>query len=414
MAEVIVAGVPTAWEHSTLEEICERGGGNIQTGPFGSQLHASDYVPIGVPSVMPQDIGDNVIRDDFIARITVEDSLRLSRYLLAAGDIVYSRRGDVERRALVRPEQEGWLCGTGCLRIRPGNGINSAYLSYYLGHSSVRQWIKQHAVGATMPNLNTKILGAVPVVAPPWREQESIAAALGALDDKIAVNERIAITYEQLLKLQVERMGLEVDPDPATAVPVTEFVHFNPKVPKPSSEAVYVDMAALSTNRAGISAWARREPKGGTRFVNGDTLLARITPCLENGKTGYIDFMEDGEIGAGSTEFIVMRSARGVPPEFTYFLARSNRFREHAIRNMAGSSGRQRVAAADAANFYIDCPDGKLLAEFGTVASDSFAHMRSLDRESRLLITLRDSLLPQLMSGKLRVRDAEKIVEDAV
>jgi len=414
VAEAIVAGVATSWKQSTLAEICERGGGNIQTGPFGSQLHASDYVPVGVPSVMPQDIGDNVIREDFIARITVEDSLRLSRYLLQAGDIVYSRRGDVERRALVRPFQEGWLCGTGCLRIRPGDGIHSAYLSYYLGHPSVRQWIKQHAVGATMPNLNTKILGAVPVVVPSRKEQESIAATLGALDDKIAANERIAVTYEDLLKLQVERMGLEVEPDPAFAVPVTEFVRFNPKVAKPSTEAVYVDMAALSTSRAGIGSWAIREPKGGTRFTNGDTLLARITPCLENGKTGYVDFMEDGEIGVGSTEFIVIRSLPGIPREFGYFLARSNRFREHAIRNMIGSSGRQRVAAADAANFHINRPDENLLAEFGAVASDSFAHMRSLDRESRTLVTLRDTLLPQLMSGKLRVRDAEKIVEDAV
>ncbi|GAA1926953.1 restriction endonuclease subunit S [Streptomyces sodiiphilus] len=414
MVEAVVPGVPTTWEQTTLVEICERGGGNIQTGPFGSQLHASDYVSVGVPSVMPQDIGDNVIREDFIARITVEDSLRLSRYLLEVGDIVYSRRGDVGRRALVRPDQQGWLCGTGCLRIRPGNEINSAYLSYYLGHPSVRQWIKQHAVGATMPNLNTKIIGAVPVVVPPQGEQDSIAAALGALDDKIAINERIAVTYEQLLQAQIELMGVEVDPDPESAAPVTEFVHFSPKVAKAPSVAVYVDMAALSTHRAGISAWSRREPKGGTRFMNGDTLLARITPCLENGKTGYVDFMEDGEIGVGSTEFIVMRSVQGVPPEFSYFLARSKRFREHMIRNMIGSSGRQRVAAAEAANFYIKHPDRKMLAEFGETASNIFAHMRSLDRECRMLTTLRDTLLPQLMSGKLRVRDAEKIVEDAV
>ncbi|MGW1627134.1 restriction endonuclease subunit S, partial [Streptomyces sp. NPDC002172] len=114
------------------------------------------------------------------------------------------------------------------------------------------------------------------------------------------------------------------------------------------------------------------------------------------------------------TEFIVMRSVRGIPPEFSYFLARSKRFREHAIRNMVGSSGRQRVAAVDAANFYIGRPDEMLLSEFGGMASDFFTHMRSLDRESRTLATLRDTLLPQLMSGKLRIRDAEKVVEDAV
>ncbi|SHG15253.1 restriction endonuclease subunit S [Streptoalloteichus hindustanus] len=268
--------------------------------------------------------------------------------------------------------------------------------------------------GAAQPMLNRNYITQIKISLPEPTEQRAIAATLGALDDKIAVNERISTTYEQLLILQVERMGLETEPDPENSVPVTDLVHFNPKVAKPSPEAIYVDMAALSTNRAAINTWTRREPKGGTRFENSDTLLARITPCLENGKTGYVDFMKKGEVGVGSTEFIVMRSTQGVPPEFSYFLARNRRFREHAIRNMVGSSGRQRVAAADLANFQVIRPDEKLLTEFGKMASNFFAHIRSLARESRTLARLRDTLLPQLMSGKLRVRDAEKIVEDAL
>ncbi|MDN6605192.1 MAG: restriction endonuclease subunit S, partial [Brevibacterium sp.] len=98
---------------TTLGDICNESGGGIQTGPFGSQLHASDYQEIGVPVVMPQDIGDGGILESRIARISDEEVERLSRYKLCAGDIVYSRRGDVERSALVRPQNEGWLCGTG-------------------------------------------------------------------------------------------------------------------------------------------------------------------------------------------------------------------------------------------------------------------------------------------------------------
>src|SRR5581483_6503987 len=97
--EELVGAAPPGWRYTTLGAACEAGGGDIQTGPFGSQLHASDYVPIGVPSVMPQNIGDNRIIEDGIARISPADAKRLSRYLLRAGDIVYSRRGDVERRA---------------------------------------------------------------------------------------------------------------------------------------------------------------------------------------------------------------------------------------------------------------------------------------------------------------------------
>src|SRR4051794_35672848 len=102
----LVGIVPGYWQVTTLGEACKRGGGNIQTGPFGSQLHASDYVPVGIPSIMPQNIGDNRIISDDIAQITRADAKRLSKYLVREGDIVYSRRGDVERRALVRSEED--------------------------------------------------------------------------------------------------------------------------------------------------------------------------------------------------------------------------------------------------------------------------------------------------------------------
>ncbi len=108
--EELLGPAPYGWKYTTLGTACQLGGGDIQTGPFGSQLHAADYVPVGIPSIMPQNIGDNRIVEDGIARITPEDAKRLSRYLVRAGDIVYSRRGDVERRALVRDHEDGWLC----------------------------------------------------------------------------------------------------------------------------------------------------------------------------------------------------------------------------------------------------------------------------------------------------------------
>ncbi|MFJ7020422.1 restriction endonuclease subunit S [Streptomyces sp. NPDC101117] len=174
--------VPRDWVRTTLGSLCASGGGAIQTGPFGSQLHASDYVDSGIPSVMPQNIGDNVVSENGIARITPADAERLSKYLLSEGDIVYSRRGDVKRRALVRKYEAGWLCGTGCLRVRAGSAVNSLFLSYYLGEREIQDWIAQHAVGATMPNLNTAILGSVPVVLPPNEEMRRVSERLAGLD----------------------------------------------------------------------------------------------------------------------------------------------------------------------------------------------------------------------------------------
>ena len=108
VGDSLLGSVPAGWERTTLGEACNRGGGSIQTGPFGSQLHASDYVPSGIPSIMPQNIGDNRVIEDGIARITADYAERLSRYLVRTGDIVYSRRGDVEKRAWIRSSEDGF------------------------------------------------------------------------------------------------------------------------------------------------------------------------------------------------------------------------------------------------------------------------------------------------------------------
>jgi len=213
VAESLIGRLPAGWIGTTLGEACQASGGEIQTGPFGSQLHASDYVPVGIPSVMPQNIGDNRVEVSGIARISLQDAKRLSRYRVRAGDIVYSRRGDVERRALIRQEEDGWLCGTGCLRVRfGGSGVDSAYASYYLGHPAVRAWIVQHAIGATMPNLNTSILAALPFVVPPKSEQRAIASILGALDDKLELNRKTNHTLEQIAAAIFKSWFVDFDP----------------------------------------------------------------------------------------------------------------------------------------------------------------------------------------------------------
>ena len=227
--EQLFGSLPEGWEYTTLGAACGRGGGDIQTGPFGSQLHASDYVSVGIPSIMPQNIGDNRINVDGIARISPDDANRLRRYLVREGDIVYSRRGDVERRALVRGAEDGWLCGTGCLRVRFGeHGVDSRYASYFLGHPSVREWIVRHAHGATMPNLNTSILSACPFVIPPKEEQRAIAHILGTLDDKIELNRRMNETLEAMARALFKSWFVDFDPVRAKAALRNHAAHHAP------------------------------------------------------------------------------------------------------------------------------------------------------------------------------------------
>ncbi|MDP2170130.1 MAG: restriction endonuclease subunit S [Rhodocyclaceae bacterium] len=180
-----VGHIPHGWILTTLGEACDKGGGNIQTGPFGTQLHASDYVSEGIPSIMPSDLRDNRIDPSSIARIREQDAARLSVYRVQTGDVVYSRRGDVERRSLIRHAEKGWLCGTGCLRVRFGpRGLNPHFGAAYLGTSESRSWIVRHAVGATMPNLNTSILGALPLIVPPAELQSRFAELVGTWDER--------------------------------------------------------------------------------------------------------------------------------------------------------------------------------------------------------------------------------------
>jgi type I restriction enzyme S subunit len=174
--------IPKGWRATTLGAEAERCGGVIQTGPFGSQLHASDYVPEGVPVVMPKDISARRVSTADIARIREEDAGRLSRHRLLVGDIVYSRRGDVERHALIGERETGWLCGTGCLLVRLGpNWPSPLFASMALDRPETRAWITQHAIGATMPNLNTGILAAVPLVVPP----DAVIAAFARAADQL-------------------------------------------------------------------------------------------------------------------------------------------------------------------------------------------------------------------------------------
>ncbi|MEU9127452.1 restriction endonuclease subunit S [Kitasatospora sp. NPDC048540] len=407
MADAIVDAVPSPWEATTLAEICERGGGNIQTGPFGSQLHASDYVPVGIPSVMPQDIGDNVIREDSIARISPSDAQRLSRYLLAEDDIVYSRRGDVERRALVRSEQNGWLCGTGCLRIRPGGGIYSPFLSYYLGHPEVRQWIVRHAVGATMPNLNTKILGAVPVVVPPAAEQRAIAELLGALDGKIRINERIASAADELRSASYEAALLEA-PGEFSYQPlsgVAEFVNGRAFTKGATGTGrMVVRIAEINSGPGSSTVYNDIEVPGHHLAHPGDVLFAW---------SGSLTVARWYRREAIINQHIFKVIPRGNNPlwlAFELINLKLAEFRAIAADKATTMGHIQRRHLDEP----VPTPSVAMLQKLDGQQRPLWARALEAERESLTLTALRDTLLPQLMSGKLRVRDAERIVEDTV
>jgi len=173
------------WAHTAIGEIVSQKG--LQTGPFGSQLKADEYTEDfgGVPVVMPQDILAGKIITDKIARTTTEKARHLSKHLLREGDILFPRRGDLSRIGLVSKSEDGWLCGTGCLRARIGKNGDPSFLSFYLTQKCILEWLEANAVGQTMLNLNTEIISNLPIYLPPLPEQRKIAEILGAWDRAI-------------------------------------------------------------------------------------------------------------------------------------------------------------------------------------------------------------------------------------
>lgn len=188
---------------------------------------------------------------------------------------------------------------------------------------------------------------------------------------------------------------------------MTDCIDVNPvRTLKKGTVAPYLDMANVPMNSARVQNVIPREFTSGSKFRNGDTLLARITPCLENGKTAFVDFLDDEAVGWGSTEFIVLRTKNGLPEPFAYFLCRDPDFRAFAIAQMAGTSGRQRVPNDCFGDYRLVEPAAEVASVFGCIAFSALNQIKALDDEARTLASLRDTLLPKLLSGELSVAEA--------
>jgi type I restriction enzyme, S subunit len=368
-------------------------------------------------------------RDTLMARITpCLENGKLARFRAPAGE----------------PIGHG---STEFIVIRGRPNITDNDYAYYLTISpEVRSFAISQMTGSSgRQRVPTDALGGIAIPVPPLPEQKSIAAVLGALDDKIELNRRMNATLEALARALFQSWFVNFDPvrakldgrqptnlDPATAALFPEHLEDSPlgHIPKgwmaqrlPDAIAVnprrtlksgtiapYLDMKNLPTHGHSADEVIYREFSSGTKFQNGDTLLARITPCLENGKTGYVDFLEGGQIGWGSTEYIIFSPKPPLPAQFGYLLARSDALRTHAIQNMTGTSGRQRVPSECFQNFWLAVPPPAIARRFDELTLPLMAKIKANSTESHILATLRDTLLPKLLSGELRVAQTQALV----
>lgn len=392
------------WRRATLGELCAEAGGAIQTGPFGSQLHASDYVLRGVPVVMPQNIGDNRIDPNGIARVSRSDWSRLERHALRPGDIVYSRRGDVERRALVRDVNKGWLCGTGCLRVRIANQQihDSRFVSYLLGLAETRKWIVRHAVGATMLNLNTTILANVPLLVPELREQQAIAEVLGALDDKIAANVRVVAAADALSRAwyrSVER---------GVSAPLSSLARFvNGKAftkDATGTGRVVIRIAELNSGIGGSTVYNDLEVADDHRARPGDLLFA-WSGSLTVARWFRPEAIVNQHIFkvvpmGGNPMWLVNQALRSKLDEFRAIAADKATTMGHIQRRHLDEP--------------VELPQPGVVAGLDPAMGGLWDRALAAEIENERVAATRDELLPLLMSGRIRVKDATRVVEEVV
>jgi type I restriction enzyme S subunit len=319
-------------------------------------------------------------------------------------------------------------------RVVPKSELDMRWLYYAVKHYKLGEIDD----GSPIPSTTTAAVYMLNLDVPPLDEQRAIAHILGTLDDKIELNRRMSETLEAMARALFKSWFVDFDPvrakaegrDPGLSRPLAdlfparlvdselgeipegwgvaqlpEVVDVNPtRALRKGVAAPYLDMANMPTHMHSAGDVVDREFGSGMRFINGDTLVARITPCLENGKTAFVDFLQDGQVGWGSTEYIVLRPKAPLPEEYAYCLARSVEFREFAIQSMTGTSGRQRVPAESLAHFRVAVPPRSLAEAFGRAVKPRFARARAAVRESRTLAAQRDALLPKLVSGELRIR----------
>lgn len=381
-----------AWGSKRLDEIA-----TIQTGPFGSQLHQRDYVDVGTPIITVEHLGQYRIKRQNMPMVTSEDASRLQKYSLLPGDIVFSRVGSVDQCSYVGEAELGWLFSGRCLRVRPDASMADPLFIYYsLNTTSLKNYIRAIAVGATMPSINTAILSEVPISVPALNEQQRIASVLGSFDNKIVANNEVVSASNELIRnlyrtLPASSRSLN---DVASLAKNNEQPHqFLPDKRLVGLE--HFDSRSLWLSRSSTPDTATSTK---TKFQAGDTLFGKLRPYFHKVAIAPFD-------GYCSTDILVLRAKNPLHSPLVATAANSDAVVQQAV-NSSNGTRMPRAKWNDIEDCPIPDPAAPATLEFidfaGALIQDATARLE----ENQTLAKTRDELLPLLMSGKITVREA--------
>ncbi|MBI9113242.1 restriction endonuclease subunit S [Maridesulfovibrio ferrireducens] len=397
----------------SLEQIATiKGGKRLPKG------HNLQEYPTNYPYIRARDIYGGKIHFSEPRYLADDTYSIIKNYIVNTEDVVITIVGaNIGDIGYITPEFDGANLTENAAKITINKDVcDPNFLKFLLvGQKSTFNYI---ASGAAQGKLGLYKIKGFEVELPPLQEQIGIADILSAYDDLIENNRRRIQLLEESARLlyrewfvRLRFPGHEhvkvVDgvPEGWRRVAVPEVISIKPKEKAEKGESIRsIPMSCLSEvgmtiDRSGIEV---REKSTSVKFRNGDVLFARITPCLENGKTGYVDMLEEGELACGSTEFIVLRG-RDVSSYYTYCLSRTYDFRENAIKSMIGSSGRQRVQESCFSEYMVYVPPRHILSFFDDNVGTIFNQIKRLSDQSYSLCQARDILLPRLMNGEIAV-----------
>ena len=445
-----------------------RGGKRL---PAGKALQAE---PNSHPYIRVRDIGQRELPKQGLEYVPDELFQPIARYIVETNNVVLSIVGTIGALSVVDQKYHLASLTENCVRLNGLDRQDALYLYYYLTSPNGQYEIAKGTVGAVQPKLPIYNIEKIPVPWPDKLIRQSISNILCALDDRIALLRETNTTLEAIAQALFKSWFVDFDPVHINAdllpspsgrgaggegndssgphpnpLPEGEGVVLPPEIAalfpdsfeaserglvprgwrvttladafemnptrtlKKGSIAPYLDMAKLATSGHCVETPIQREMGSGTKFRNGDTLLARITPCLENGKSAFVDFLADDQIGWGSTEFLVLRPKAPLPEYLGYLLCRHPVFRDYAIQSMSGTSGRQRIQNDVLGRYLLALPSDEVASTFADIVGPIQKSIDANHQTAQTLATLRDTLLPRLISGQLRLPEAIALIERA-
>lgn len=403
-----------------LGEVCS----DIQTGPFGAQLHQSDYSREGTPVCMPVNLADGGISEEGIARVSDEHVRRLARYQLRQGDLLYSRRGDVGKGSLVGAREEGWLCGTGCLKVTPNPElIDSRYLFYLTSLPSSIGWLVNHAKGTTMLNLNTSILSELPLdVASDLETQRRIADVLSAYD-KLIENNRKQI---KLLEEAAQRLYKEWFVD--LRFPGHETTPIVNGLPEGWHMGSLLDLADVVRGcsysseeiiggektlinlgnlkpfggfRPGYAKPYSGKLRDNQRVKKGDVIVGLTEQAI--GLAGYAALIPAVPSGCViSADLLKLIPHDSIPAVFVYAVLRFGQLSE-LISPLANGTKIKHLRPESLSRATTLLPSGRLANDYAKVIAPFYDQISQSNQQIVAAREARNRLLPKLMSGEIEV-----------